>query len=70
MLIPGNDSVKFKKDGKGQWTCEGIHIYCNSVFDGLAIADKAMEEADKILVKRNKIKEVKTEEKKTTLPDG
>ena len=49
----GDNKVAFKQTSKNIWFCDTLDIYCNSVFDGIAIGEKAIDEINKMLDKKN-----------------
>ena len=50
----GTQNVAFSQTSKGLWYCSGMSIYCDSIMDGIAVAEKAISEINKLLLKTNK----------------
>jgi len=62
VMIKEN-KVEFKQNAKGFWYCDGITIYCESIFDGIAISQKAIQEINGTLVALNETEKNKEKTK-------
>jgi len=49
----GEHKITFSQSSKGHWYCSEISIYCNSVLDGIVLIEKAIDEVNKLLEKKN-----------------
>lgn len=53
----GTNNVSFKQTTKGIWYCDGLSVYCDSIFDGLAVVETATSKVEDLLKKLNKTEE-------------
>lgn len=50
----GSNKISFGQSTKGIWIVNAIDLYCDSISDGLVLAEDAMERSNEILKKINK----------------
>lgn len=54
MDIDTGNHIKYSQTSKGIWKCDGMTIYATSIFDAIAIGNKAIDEVNNQLKEKNK----------------
>ena len=62
-MIINENSIKFRQNANQIWYCEGFTINCKSIFDGIAISQKAIQEINGTLVALNETEKNKEKTK-------
>jgi len=53
----GSNRVSFKQNSSGFWYTNDLTINCISIFDGIAIGEKAIDDINRMLKVKNERKE-------------
>ena len=54
MEIDVGNHISYSQTSKGVWKCDGFTVYASSIFDAIAISDRAIDDINKTLKQINK----------------